>query len=221
MRGESEVRGDLRTVMLVAACALIALFGVEALAQDADDEATWYFGYEEPGCGGAPYLATRNLATIRREEARGALLSSSTVSRGDREHVNAILSGERSVSDAGPCRLVTIKPDPIGDPEGPAADAAAIRAVVTARVALEEARAALAAREADLRAAHAAVGKAHLGAGAVDPDRFAGYADGKCESSVVETTEHMARIAELAVAGEVRSFTGSFGTCMQISPAGG
>ena len=219
MRGEGEVRGDLHTVMMVAACALIALFGVEALAQDADDEATWYFGYEEPVCGGAPYLATRNLATIRREEARGALLSSSTVSRGDREHVNAILSGERSVSDAGPCRLVTIKPDPIGDPEGPAADAAAVRAIV--RAALEEASAVLATHEADLRAAHAAVGKAHLEAGAVDPDRFSGYADGKCESPVVETTGNMARIAELAVAGEVRSFTGSFGTCMEISPAGG
>lgn len=243
MRGEGEVRGDVRTVMVVAACALIALFGGEAFAEDE----TWYFGYEEPGCGGAPYLATRNLATIRREEARGALLSSSTVGRGDREHVDAILGGERSVSDAGPCRLARVKPDPIGDPAGPAADAAAIRAIV--RAVLEEASAALAAHEADLRAAHAAVvGKAHLEAGAAqaarldavaarrdelraealarrerlqaDPEEFVGYADNECEKQV-EVTQDMAVIVKRTVARDVKSFTVNGGSCTKISPAEG
>ena len=215
MRGESEVSGEPRTAMMVAACALIALLGAKALAQDADDE-TWYFGYEEVECGGAPYLATSNLATIRREEARNALLSSHTVGRDDSEHVFAILRGERSASDAGPCGNAAARPDPTRDPAGPADDTAAFRAVGRARAALEEARADLAARQADLRAVRAAAGTARVEAGP-----FSGYADNKCEGPVVETTRNMARIVELTVAGEISSFSGSLGTCIEISPADG
>ena len=233
MRNRNGVRKDACAVVAVA-CVLIALLGAKAFAEEADD-ATWYFGYKQVECGGAPYLATSNLGTIRREATRGALRSQRTGRHGDMVEV---LRGERPVPNPGPCENSPIMPAPS------AAPASLVPEIAAALAHLErldaEALAVLAARAAELRDAlrAAADGRvdepgtvrdaleavedahARLEAGVREPTEFVGYADSKCENPV-ETTEDMAEMVELAHAGDVKSFKANGWTCMEIAPAGG
>ena len=237
MRNRNGVRKDARAVVSVA-CALIALLGAKAFAEEVGD-ATWYFGYKQVECDGAPYLATSNLGTIRREATRGALRSQRTGRHGD---MVEILRGERPVPNPGPCENSPLMPAPSGAPANLPAEVAAAHAAALAHLERldEEALAVLAARAAELRdalraaadgraaepgrvrAVLEAVEDAHarLEAGAREPEEFVGYADSKCETPV-ETTEDMAEIVELVHAGDVRGFKANRGTCMKIAPAGG
>lgn len=235
MRNRNGVRKDARVVV---ACALIALLGAKAFAEEAGD-ATWYFGYKQVECDGAPYLATSNLGTIRREATRGALRSQRTGRHGD---MVEILRGERPVPNPGPCENSPLMPAPSAAPASLVPEIAAARAAALAHLERldEEALAVLAARAAELRdalraaadgrvdepgtvrAALEAVEDAHarFEAGAREPEEFVGYADDKCENPV-ETTEDMAEIVELAHAGDVRGVKANGWPCMKIAPAGG
>lgn len=223
MRNRNGVRKDARVVVSVA-CVLIALLGAKAFAEETGD-ATWYFGYKQVECEGAPYLATSNLGTIRREATRGALRSQRAGRHGGVE-MGEILRGERPVPNPGPCENSPLMPAPSGAPAHLAAEAAAARAAVLAHLERldEEALAVLAARAAELGdALRAAAGRAAEPSrvrAALEPGEFVGYADDKCENPV-ETTEDMAEIVELAHAGDVRGFKANGGTCMNIAPAGG
>lgn len=209
MRGNSVACGAMCAVVAAAACVLITLVGATAFADEADDE-TWFFGYTEVECGGAPYMATSNLDTIGREEARGALLSYRTGRRGDLDHQLDVLRGERPLSNAGPCE------------NSSRADDVAVAA--TARLREEIARLdAEAARLAKVRAAAVARwAQAHARTTplALDPEEFVGYADTECEKQV-EATQDMAVIVKLAVARDVKSFTVDGRWCTKIAPAEG
>lgn len=239
MQRTNGVRKDARVVVAVV-CALIALLGAKAFAEEAGD-ATWYFGYKQVECDGAPYLATSNLGTIRREATRGALRSQRTGRHGGVE-MGEILRGERPVPNPGPCENSPLMPAPSGAPANLPAEIAAAHAAALAHLERldEEALAALAARAAELRdalraaadgrvdepgtvrAALEAVEDAHarFEAAAREPEEFVGYADDKCENPV-ETTEDMAEIVELAHAGDVRGVKANGWPCMKIAPAGG
>ncbi len=224
MRNRNGVRKDARVVVAVA-CVLIALLGAKAFAEEADD-ATWYFGYKQVECEGAPYLATSNLGTIRREATRGALRSQHAGRHGGVE-MGEILRGERPVPNPGPCENSPLMPAPSGAPANLPAEIAAAHAAALAHLERldEEALAALAARAAELRDAlrAAADGRAAEPGtvrAALEPTEFVGYADSKCETPV-ETTEDMAEMVEWAHAGDVKSFKANGWTCMEIAPAGG
>lgn len=212
MRGECDVREDPRAVMMAVACVLIALFGARAFADEGDDE-NWFFGYTEVECGGAPYMATSNLETIGREEARGALLSYRTGRRGDLDHQLDVLRGERPLSNAGPCENGSRADD------FAAANARLAAAAAEARVHLERLEALdFAAARAQLeRLEAAAAQKTPL---ALDPEEFVGYADTECVKRV-EATQDMAVIVKLAVARDVKSFTVDGAWCTKIAPAEG